>query len=212
MLLTAKQLEVLRFIRDYRREQAIAPTLEEMASHFGVSKITIHEHLTHLARKGAIYRAKARARGIQLLYDPDSPEGREVTSGEASLPLLGTIAAGQPLEAVENREFIKISDLIPHGEGHFLLRVSGDSMIDDHIQDGDFVIVERRETARNGEMVVAITDDNEATLKHFYAENGHIRLQPANQNYPALLCQKVEIRGVVVAVVRKIGCQGPGQQ
>ncbi|MEZ5990065.1 MAG: transcriptional repressor LexA [Planctomycetota bacterium] len=204
MLLTGKQLEVLRFIRDYRRQNAIAPTLEEMAKHFGVSKITIHEHLSHLERKGAIFRARARARGIQVLYDPDSPEGRGMLPAEVSLPVLGLIHAGHPLEAVEDREMIPLGDLVPHGPNHYLLRVRGDSMIEDHIQDGDYVIVERRETARNGETVVAILEDNEATLKRFYRETDHVRLQPANPNYPPMICDKVEIRGVVVGVVRCI--------
>ncbi len=204
MLLTSKQLDVLRFIRDYRRENALAPTLEEMAKNFGVSKITIHEHLSHLERKGAIFRARARARGITVLYDPDSPEGRGLIPSDVSLPVLGQIAAGRPIEAIEDREMIPLSELVPHGQNHYLLRVRGDSMIEDHIQDGDFVIVERREIARNGETVVAIIDDNEATLKRYYREPNHIRLQPANPNYPPMIRNKVEIRGVVVGVVRKI--------
>ncbi len=204
MLLTGRQLDVLRFIRDYRREHAIAPTLDEIAKHFGVSKITIHEHLTHLEKKGAIFRMKAKARGIQILHDPDCPEGLGVAPGEITLPVLGQIAAGQPLEAIEDRETISLSDLVPHGPNHYLLRVRGDSMIEDHIQDGDFVICEKRSVARNGETVVAIIDDNEATLKRFYRESGHFRLQPANPNYPPIIANKVAVRGVVVGVVRQV--------
>lgn len=204
MLLTGKQLDVLRFIRKYRSERSISPTLEEIARNFGISKITVHEHLTHLERKGAIFRLRARARGIQVLHDPDSPEARGLASEKPALPVLGRIAAGEPIEAIEDRESVHLSDLIPHGPDHYLLRVRGDSMIEDHILDGDLVIVERRESAHNGETVVAIIDDNEATLKRFYKENGHFRLQPANAGYPALIRDRVQIRGVVVGVVRTV--------
>ncbi len=204
MLLTGKQLQVLRFIRKYRAEHAISPTLEEIAKDFGVSKITVHEHLTHLERKGAIFRLRARARGIQVLHDPDSPEARGLTPRGPEIHVLGTIAAGQPIEAIEDHETIDLSELVPHGPNHYLLRVRGDSMIDDHILEGDFVVVERRETARNGETVVAVIDDNEATLKRFYREDGHFRLQPANPSYPPLLRDRVQIRGVVVGVVRRV--------
>jgi len=201
MLLTGKQLDVLRYIRDFRSQKAISPTLEEIASHFGVSKITVHEHLTHLERKGAIFRLRARARGIQVLQDPDSPEERGVRP--AGFRVLGTIAAGQPIEAIEDQENIDLAELIPHGPNTYLLLVRGDSMVDDHILDGDYVLVERREAASNGETVVAIIDDNEATLKRFYKENGHFRLQPANPSYPALIRDRVQIRGVVVGVIRR---------
>ena len=204
MLLTGKQLQVLRFIRDYRRENSIAPTLDEIAKNFGISKITVHEHLTHLERKGAIFRLRARARGIQVLYDPDTPEARGIDQGAAKLQLLGKIAAGQPIEAIEDRQTLDLDDLVPHGPNHYLLEVRGDSMIEDHILDGDYVVVERRDGAQNGETVVAIIDDNEATLKRFYKENGQFRLQPANPAYPPLIRERVQVRGVVVGVVRKV--------
>lgn len=204
MLLTGKQLAVLRFIRDYREQNSISPTLEEIAKNFGISKITVHEHLSHLERKGAIYRLRARARGIQVLHDPDSAEAKGIPPAVPTLPILGSIAAGQPIEAIEDRETVHLSDLVPHGPNHYLLRVRGDSMTDDHILDGDFVVVERRETAQNGETVVAIIDDNEATLKRFYKENGQFRLQPANPAYPPLVRDRVHVRGVVVGVVRAV--------
>lgn len=205
MLLTGKQLHVLRFIRDYRREHSIAPTLDEIAKNFGISKITVHEHLTHLEKKGAIFRLRARARGIQVLHDPDSAEARGVAgASNSTLQLLGKIAAGQPIEAIEDQESLDLDELIPHGPNHYLLEVRGDSMIEDHILDGDYVVVERREAARNGETVVAIIDDNEATLKRFYKEDGQFRLQPANPSYPPLIRDRVQIRGVVVGVVRKV--------
>ncbi|MHC5071799.1 MAG: transcriptional repressor LexA, partial [Planctomycetota bacterium] len=177
--LTAKQINVLRFFRDYRRERGIAPTLEEAAQELGVSKITIYEHLNQLIKKGAARRDKARARAVSILYDPDAEaEGTGAGAGP-TLPLVGTIAAGQPIEAVVDREDVRFDELIPHGDDHYLLRVRGKSMVDDHIDDGDLVVVERRDTARNGEIVVAILENEEATLKRFYREaDGHIRLQP----------------------------------
>jgi repressor LexA len=204
MLLTKRQLEILRFLRDYRARHALAPTLDEMADHFRVSKITIHEHLTHLEQKGALFRARARARGLQVLYDPDAPPPSTGPADRQHLRLVGTIAAGQPLEALEDPVTLDLSEIVPHGENHYLLRVKGDSMADDHILDGDLVIVERIETAQNGQTVVAIIDDNEATLKRFYRENGHIRLQPANSAYPPLIRDRVQIRGVAVGVLRTL--------
>ena len=204
MLLTGKQLQVLRFICDYRERNAISPTLEEIASNFGVSKITVHEHLTHLEKKGAITRLRARARGIQILHNPDSPEAKGIPAATPTLPVLGTITAGRPIEAIEETETFELSELIPHGPNHYLLRVQGDSMIEDHILDDDFVVVRRCETAENGQTVVAVLDENEATLKRFYRENGRFRLQPANPEYPPLLCDQVEIRGVVVGIVRRL--------
>jgi repressor LexA len=197
--LTAKQINVLRFFRDYQHERGIAPTLQEAAQELGVSKITVHEHLNQLVKKGAARRDKARARAVQILYDPDAMSGR---GGEATLPLVGRIAAGQPIEAVEDREDIRLDELIPHGDDHYLLRVRGNSMVEDHIEDGDLVVVERRQTAHNGDIVVAILENEEATLKRFYREKGVVRLQPANSDLDPIYPEKVEIRGVVRGVVR----------
>ena len=197
--LTAKQINVLRFFRDYQQERGIAPTLQEAAQELGVSKITVHEHLNQLVKKGAARRDKARARAVQILYDPDTVHGR---GGEATLPLVGRIAAGQPIEAVEDREDIRLDELIPHGDDHYLLRVRGNSMVEDHIEDGDLVVVERRQTANNGDIVVAILENEEATLKRFYRERGVIRLQPANSELDPIYPERVEIRGVVRGVVR----------
>ncbi len=204
--LTQKQIRVLRFFRDYRREAGIAPTLEEAARELGVSKITIYEHLNQLVKKGAVRRDKARARAVSILFDPDQETeagGLGAGGSGATLRLAGTIAAGQPIEAVEDQEEIRVDELIPHGDGYYLLRVRGNSMVEDHIDDGDLVVVERRKTARNGEIVVAILEDEEATLKRFYRDkNGNIRLQPANSSMNPIYPDQVEIRGVVRGVVR----------
>lgn len=202
MMLTEKQIRVLRYFRDYRQEHSIAPTLEEAAQALGVSKITIHEHLNQLAKKGAIHRDRAKARAVAILFDPD--ETSPPKDAIPTLPLVGTIAAGQPIDALEHREEIPLTDLVPTGDRIYLLRVRGKSMIEDHIDDGDLVVVERRETANDGDIVVAILEDEEATLKRFYREsNGMIRLQPANSEMEPLFTNRVQLRGVVRGVIRK---------
>ncbi|GAB4142291.1 MAG: transcriptional repressor LexA [Planctomycetota bacterium] len=202
LMLTEKQIRVLRYFRDYRRENGIAPTLDEAARALGVSKITIHEHLKQLTTKGAIHRDRAKARAVAILHDPDEEEA--VASSVPTLPVLGRIAAGVPIEAVEDREELRLDELVPTGEKIYLLRVRGKSMVEDHIDDGDLVVVERTETARDGDIVVAILEDEEATLKRFYRErNGLIRLQPANSMMEPIFTNSVQIRGVVRGVIRR---------
>jgi repressor LexA len=201
MMLTEKQMRVLRYFRDYRKVQGISPTLEEAANALGVSKITVYEHLNQLIRKGAVHRDRAKARAVAILYDPDT--GRLVHEDTLTIPIVGTIAAGHPIEAIEDREEISIRDLIPTGEGYYMLRVKGRSMIEDHIDDGDLVLIERSQVAKNGEIVVAIIDDEEATLKRFYSENDRIRLQPANSAMEPIFPTRCEIRGVVRGVIRR---------
>lgn len=204
LMLTEKQIRVLRYFRDYRREKGIAPTLEEAAEALGVSKITIHEHLNQLTKKGAIHRDKAKARAVAILHDPDARADSERSIESPSLPLVGMIAAGRPIEALEDRQDIRLTDLVPTGDQMYLLRVRGKSMIEDHIDDGDLVVVERRETANEGDIVVAILEDEEATLKRFYRErNGMIRLQPANAEMEPILVSRVQLRGVVRGVIRR---------
>ncbi len=202
MMLTEKQLRVLRYFRDYRLENGISPTLEEAAAALGVSKITVYEHLKQLAKKGAVHRDRAKARAVAILYDPDADTATPSWRA-ASVPILGTIAAGRPIEAIEDAEEFSLTDLIPDGGGHYLLRVQGKSMIDDHIDDGDLVVVEHRQTARNGEIVVAIVDGEEATLKRFHREGRRVRLQPANAEMDPIYPESLEIRGVVEGVIRR---------
>lgn len=204
LMLTEKQIRVLRYFRDYRREKGIAPTLDEAAQALGVSKITIHEHLNQLTRKGAIHRDRAKARAVAILHDPDASSAPATPLAVPTVPLIGTIAAGRPIEALEDRQDISLDELVPTGESIYLLRVRGKSMIEDHIDDGDLVVVERRETANDGDIVVAILDGEEATLKRFYRErNGSIRLQPANSSMEPIYTTRVQIRGVVRGVVRR---------
>jgi repressor LexA len=196
---TPKQLEIMHFIRDYRRERGTAPTLEEIGQHLGIHRVTVHQHVGALVKKGAVQKLAQRSRSIEILDKEFLPR--------PSIPLLGRIAAGKPLEAVEESEQFTLEDLLPvdlQSKG-FLLRVQGDSMIDDHIADGDLVIVEPRNAARDGEIVVAIVD-GEATLKRLYREGEAVRLQPANARMAPIMVRpptRLEIRGVVKGVLRR---------
>jgi len=195
---TRRQHELLKYIVEYQRtHEGLAPTLGEMAGNLGVSKVTVFEHLATLKSKGAITTERRRSRSVQVL-DPDF--GRV----PGQLPLLGRIAAGRPIEAIETPETMSLEDLLPAGEGHYVLEVRGDSMKDEAIRDGDYVVVRETSTARDGDTVVAIIGDNEATLKKFYREGNRIRLQPANEAMAPIYVDRCEVRGVVAGVVRKL--------
>lgn len=196
--LTPKQLRVLTFIRDFTRARGYAPTMQELADDFGVSKVTVFEHIVALQRKGYLRRSRHKARSLRLSEDLKLPDERPTV-----LPLAGTIAAGRPIEAIEDREVLNLEDLFVSPHGCFALRVRGDSMIEDNICDGDFVVVEQRNTARDGETVVALLEDGEATLKRFYRTRDGIKLQPANPAYEPLFVKDVQIQGVVVGVIRR---------
>ena len=198
MNLTPKQRRIMEHIREFRAAHEYSPTLQEIARAFGVSKITVLQHLRALEKRGAIRRARYQARSIEIC-EPHDGERRA-----QRVPLVGTIAAGQPIEAVAEKELLDLSELLEGRRERFLLRVRGDSMIDEHIRDGDYVICERRSTARNGETVVAILENGEATLKKFYREpGGRIRLQPANPEITPIHPEHVEIHSVVIGVLRR---------
>lgn len=195
--LTRRQRQILDFLRAYHAENGISPTLEEIAEEFGVNKVTIFGHVAELERKGLIRRPqRGVSRGLQIVEDQEADSSQ-------SLPILGSIAAGYPIEAIEDTETLDLGDLVPRGREVYALRVKGESMIEDAIADGDIVLVERRAHAQNGETVVAVLEDGEATLKRFYREGNGIRLQPANASMQPILVPDVEIRGVVVGVVRR---------
>jgi repressor LexA len=196
--LTPKQLRVLTYIRDFSNARGYAPTMQELADEFGVSKVTVFEHIAALQKKGFLRRLRHKARSLRLSEDISFPDERPTR-----LPLVGLIAAGRPIEAVEDREVLDLEELFVSAHQTFCLRVRGDSMIDDQICDGDFVVVEKRSTARDGETVVALLDGGDATLKRFYREKDGVRLQPANPNYQPIHAKNVQVQGVVVGVVRK---------
>ena len=205
MNLTPRQLEIVKFIRTYVAEHEYAPTMQEIADHLGVSRPTVFEHIEALEARGAITRHRTRSRSIELVPELLS-QPHEVRIDGFQLPLVGRIAAGQPIEAIEETEVLDIEALFRGRTGDvFALQVRGSSMIDEQIRDGDFVIVEKRDDARNGETVVALIDDAEATLKKFYYDVGQIRLQPANPTMEPLFVdpERVRIQGVVIGVLRK---------
>jgi repressor LexA len=202
MNLTPRQTDVLVAIRNYRHLHGYSPTMQELADMLGTSKVTIFEHVGALEKKKILRRDKHKARSLEITSDKRLPDESRATK----LPLLGNIAAGSPIEAVENREEIDLESLFASKAGVYVLRVRGESMIEDHLCDGDYVVIERRDNARNGEQVVALIEDtNEATLKRYYREPGNrIRLQPANSTMePRVLdADRVRIQGVVIGVLR----------
>jgi repressor LexA len=195
--LTPKQLRLLTLIWDYQHKHGYSPTMQELADVLGVTKVTVFEHVVGLEKKGLLRRSKHRARSLELTSRVEVPD-----DARSSMPLVGHIAAGAPLEAIESPETIGLEALFNAPEGVFALKVRGDRMIDEQIRDGDLVVVERRETARNGETVVALLDNDEATLKKFYREKGRIRLQPANPDFPPIYVDHLRIQGIVVGVLR----------
>ena len=201
MNLTPRQLDVIVAIRNYRHLHGYSPTMQELADQLGTSKVTIFEHVGALEKKRVLRRDKHKARSLEIVSEEKLPDENRATK----LPLLGNIAAGSPIEAVENREEIDLEQLFKSKNGVYVLRVRGESMIDDHLCDGDFVVIDRRENAKNGEQVVALLDTGEATLKRFYKEGGNkVRLQPANKSMePRVVdADRCRIQGVVIGVLR----------
>lgn len=196
--LTPKQLRVLTYIRDSTSAQGYAPTMQELADEFGVSKVTVFGHIAALQKKGYLRRSRHKARSLRLSDNIAFPDQKATC-----LPLVGTIAAGQPIEAVGDREVVDLEQMFVSAHETFVLKVRGDSMIDDSICDGDLVVLEKRETARDGETVVALLEDDEATLKRFYREKDGVRLQPANPAFKPIKTKDVRIQGVVVGVIRQ---------
>jgi len=195
---TPRQMEILRYIRDYRARNGYSPTMQEIGDSLGLTKVTVFEHLEALERKGALqHRAKHKARSLQVSAKFDFPDERPTL-----LRLAGRIAAGRPIEAVEDIETVDLEEVFARGGETFVLRVTGNSMIDEQIRDGDYVVCERRDTPRNGETVVALLDDGEATLKKFYRDGSRVRLQPANPDFRPIYPTKVSVQGVVVGVLR----------
>ncbi len=200
MNLTPRQQEVLRLVERFTEEHGYSPTLEEIAERLGVTKVTVFHLLERLKRKQAIRRGRYQARSVELV-NPRGPA--DFFPGADEMPLKGRIAAGQPIEAVETPDTVRFSDMFPAQKGRYVLKVQGDSMIEEHICDGDYVIIQPRRNAHNGEVVVALLENGEATLKRFFKEEGRVRLQPANPHLKPLYVDDVQILGVVVGVLRK---------
>jgi repressor LexA len=200
VFLTEKQLAVLNFIRDFIRDRGISPTLDEMSQYFGVSKITIYEHVSALEKKGALRKTRNLARSIELV-EPEAPAGRR------TLLVRGRVAAGSAIEAIEDPQTFALDELAPAGKDCYLLRVAGNSMINAHICDGDLVLIQPADSARDGEIVVALLPDEttgslKATLKRFFREADAVRLQPENDALEPIRVRDVVIQGRVIGVVR----------
>lgn len=201
--LTQRQKEILDFIREFTTAKGISPTHKEICEEFGYSSFgTVHKHLKLLEQKGYLRRHWNQKRGVELAGESHPREW----GVENELPFFGIIAAGRPVEAVAGSDVVTVPDhlLGDRGNEHFVLKVVGDSMIDEGIHDGDLVVVSRRDIASTGEMVVALVGD-EATLKRFYPEGPQIRLQPANARMQPLLvpANDVKVQGIVVGLMRK---------
>ena len=198
MTLTRRQREIVDFIRRFVTERGYAPSLMEIGAEFGLtSPATIHKHLKSLVERGAIRHPAGGRRRLEVV--------EEERPAIVLLEILGAVAAGRPIEAVEGGERLPVPEALTRGRPAYLLRVRGDSMRDEQIRDGDFVVVEPRRSAENGETVIALIGGREATVKRFFREKGRVRLQPANPDYPPLILsgREVRIQGVVRGLVRR---------
>ena len=199
---TPKQLRILKLIWQFQQEHGYSPTYAELAKQLGVSTITVFEHLEALERKNAIRRRRHEARSVEII-EPNFL--REHNAKKNTLMVKGVIAAGQPIEAVEDAigEEMPMAEVFGCKPNSFMLRVKGESMIDDHIMDGDLIVVEEREIANNGDIVVALDELGQATLKRYYRENGRIRLQPSNPTMAPIIVDNCKIQGVFKGLIRK---------
>lgn len=198
MAITRRQKEVLDFIRNFVERCGYSPSFEEIAHGLDLSSLaTVHKHISNLERKGLLQRAHNRSRSIDLV-----PERKK--SAIQEIPMLGRIAAGHPVEGIETHESLSLNDIVDN-KAVFALEVRGESMRDDHIMHGDYVLVEKAQTARQGEIVVALVDGSDTTLKRYYLEGSVVRLQPANAEMEPIYipAARVAIQGRVLAIVRK---------
>ncbi|KPJ83055.1 MAG: hypothetical protein AMS19_05670 [Gemmatimonas sp. SG8_23] len=201
MPLTKRQKEILDYIESFIEDRGYAPSFEEIAEAFGYSSLaTVHEHLSNLERKGYIRKSYNESRSIELV-------GHETALPAVELPLLGAVAAGLPIEAVEDTETLAVPpDMVSRRRDNYVLRVEGNSMIEEQIRDGDYIVVQAQDSAEDGQMVVALVEGESATVKKLYRESGgRIRLQPANPTMDPIFVHSNDLRiqGVVVGVIRK---------
>jgi len=206
MNLTPKQLRILQLIRDWRVRKGYSPTMQELADEIGVSKVTVFEHVEALIKKQALVREPNKARSLSIAEGIAVPD----EARPLRFPLVGKIAAGNPIERVANEDEIDLAEVLcppsrAAGNSTFALKVEGDSMRDEGILDGDFVLIERTQVATNGDKVVALLPDGSTTLKTFFKEDDHIRLQPANPQFDPIRVKFCQVQGIVKGVVRRYG-------
>lgn len=203
MNLTPKQLRILQLIRDTRIRHGYSPTMQELADEIGVSKVTVFEHVEALIKKGALTRDPNKARSLAIADGVSVPD----EARPFRFPLVGKIAAGHPVEKIEDRDELDLLDIVGPRPGRqgamFALRVQGDSMRDEGILEGDYILVERTDTAANGDRVVALLPNGETTLKTFFREADRIRLQPANPEFQPIYVKDCKVQGIVRSVLRK---------
>ena len=209
--LTPRQLQLLKIISGFQRSRCCSPTIAELAAELGVSRSTAFEHIAELRKKGLLSAYPGRARSLKLtskaqellnVITDNSPNVyRQPPTG---IPLVGRVAAGSPIEAIENKDYLSLRSHFGSSDDTFALEVRGDSMLDNDIRDGDYVICRRTSIAETGQLVVAIVDEKEATLKRFYKEKTCVRLEPANNDYAPIYSDDCRIEAVVVGLVRKL--------
>jgi len=209
--LTPRQLQLLQMVARFQENRCYSPTLAEMACELDISRSTVFEHLAELRKKGLLsgYQNKARSlkvssQGQELLNELSGQSSPPYATEDAGIPLAGSVAAGVPVEAVENVELLSLSSAFGSGDDIFALEVAGDSMINEDIRQGDYVICRRCRIADDGQLVVAIVDDENATLKRFYREKDRARLQPANDNYLPIYTDNCRIEAIVIGLLRKL--------
>jgi repressor LexA len=196
--MTPKQMQVFEFVREFIGRRGYAPSLAEIASRMKVCRVTARQYLQALERQGLISRRRYGRRAIEI-EPAHLPPG-----GASEIPMLGYIAAGEPVEAVEIPETLDVGASLGKGTDVFALRVRGDSMVGEGILDGDYVIVEKTQAARNGQAVVALLEDGSATLKKFYREKSRVRLEPANERLKPIYAKSVTVQGIVKGVFRPV--------
>jgi repressor LexA len=206
MVLTKRQKEVLDFLVSFANKQGYSPSFEEIAKALRLTSLaTVHKHISTLERKGFIRRGYNQSRSIEVMQLPKPVREQVLERHSTELPMAGRIAAGRPLEAVEERETFSLAEFA-RGGNSFVLQVKGNSMMDDHILNGDYIVVEQTQVANPGEIVVALVGGEDATLKRFYREpGGRVRLQPANSEMQPIIvpAADVKIQGRVIGVLRK---------
>lgn len=202
-ILPKQKQRILEYLEAFIAEKGYAPTLTEVASKFKLALSTVHEHLEYLAEQGFINREETIDRGLTVVRRGDS-EDDPARSPSVILPILGAIAAGSPIEALSDRDAsLAVPQELVRRKNAYVLKVRGDSMVESLIADGDYVVVEKTEMARDGDVVVAMLDDGTTTLKKFFKFKNFVRLQPANPKYKAFDVQSVVIQGKVLGVIRK---------
>jgi repressor LexA len=208
--LTPRQLQLLKTIAAFKARRCYSPTIGELAFELGISRSTAFEHIAELRKKGMLSACRGKARSLSLtsraqeLLNHFAECNTKLLSESQGIPVAGRVAAGLPIEAIENRDCLSLSSHFGGTDDIFALEVMGDSMLGDDIREGDYVICRRSSVANNGQLVVAIVDNEDATLKRFYKEDGRARLQPANDDYEPIYSDNCRIEAVVVGLIRKL--------